>query len=470
MPSSSSTATVPTIARLATATACAGLALGLLSSVASADEREIERRHGSDRISTAVEASQAAGDDAAVALLTHSGVFPDGLVSGALAAHEDAPLLLTPTERLDGRTLDELERLAVDEVVVLGGSRVVSADVVDELEGAGFDVERRWGRDRYATAASIAGEVGASPDGEVLLALGEDGERAAGWPDAVAAASLTSAEDLPPTLLTTADVVPPQTLEALEGLGAQSVRLLGGEAAISSAVAEQLESDGYSVERTQGPSRYHTAARAADKALDRLDGDELRPVLASGESMADAVIGGATAARLGEPLAYAHPSRLIEPTDELLREHADRWSGALLIGGDQAVSDFSLEVLEAALNGRAAPEPPEPEEPDEPEEEAASTGSQAPWDDWAPRHGWDTWERLARCESDIDGTGPDWSINTGNGYYGGLQFHINSWRAVGGSGYPHQASREEQIYRGEKLQAVQGWGAWPACSSKLGLR
>lgn len=75
------------------------------------------------------------------------------------------------------------------------------------------------------------------------------------------------------------------------------------------------------------------------------------------------------------------------------------------------------------------------------------------------------WDRLAQCEA-----GGNWAINTGNGYYGGLQFTLGSWRAVGGTGYPHQASREEQIARGEMLLARQGWGAWPACTAKLGLR
>ena len=75
------------------------------------------------------------------------------------------------------------------------------------------------------------------------------------------------------------------------------------------------------------------------------------------------------------------------------------------------------------------------------------------------------WDKLAQCES-----GGNWSINTGNGYYGGLQFSLSTWRAYGGSGYPHKASREEQIRIAKKLQAAAGWGSWPACSSKLGLR
>jgi hypothetical protein len=76
-----------------------------------------------------------------------------------------------------------------------------------------------------------------------------------------------------------------------------------------------------------------------------------------------------------------------------------------------------------------------------------------------------TWDRLAQCEA-----GGNWAINTGNGYYGGLQFSAQSWHAVGGSGLPHQASRETQIAMGERLRSAQGWGAWPSCSAKLGLR
>jgi hypothetical protein len=75
------------------------------------------------------------------------------------------------------------------------------------------------------------------------------------------------------------------------------------------------------------------------------------------------------------------------------------------------------------------------------------------------------WDRLAACES-----GGNWAINTGNGYYGGLQFSLSSWRGVGGQGYPHQASKAEQIARAEMLRASGGWGHWPACSAKLGLR
>lgn len=78
-----------------------------------------------------------------------------------------------------------------------------------------------------------------------------------------------------------------------------------------------------------------------------------------------------------------------------------------------------------------------------------------------------TWNSLAQCESS-----GDWSINTGNGYYGGLQFSQPTWEAYGGLQYAPRAdlaTREQQIAVAERTQDSQGWGAWPACSAKLGL-
>ena len=75
------------------------------------------------------------------------------------------------------------------------------------------------------------------------------------------------------------------------------------------------------------------------------------------------------------------------------------------------------------------------------------------------------WDSLAQCES-----GGNWAINTGNGYYGGLQFSLSTWQAYGGTGLPSSASRETQIAIATKLRdASGGYGAWPGCSAKLGL-
>lgn len=77
------------------------------------------------------------------------------------------------------------------------------------------------------------------------------------------------------------------------------------------------------------------------------------------------------------------------------------------------------------------------------------------------------WDRLAQCEA-----GGNWGINTGNGFQGGLQFAPSTWTGHGGGEFAstaNQASREEQIVVAERVLESQGWGAWPSCSSQLGL-
>jgi uncharacterized protein YabE (DUF348 family) len=99
---------------------------------------------------------------------------------------------------------------------------------------------------------------------------------------------------------------------------------------------------------------------------------------------------------------------------------------------------------------------PEPEP--EPEPEPATTSANF-------ASGSSVWDALAGCES-----GGNWAINTGNGYYGGLQFNLGTWQAYGGSGLPSENSREAQIAVAERLRAATGgYGSWPHCASVLGL-
>ena len=77
----------------------------------------------------------------------------------------------------------------------------------------------------------------------------------------------------------------------------------------------------------------------------------------------------------------------------------------------------------------------------------------------------DVWARLRQCES-----GGRYDINTGNGYYGAYQFLLSTWNRLGYPGYPHHAAPEVQDEAAQKLQARSGWGQWPACTRRLGLR
>lgn len=112
--------------------------------------------------------------------------------------------------------------------------------------------------------------------------------------------------------------------------------------------------------------------------------------------------------------------------------------------------------------GTRTPPPPPP-----PPSSSGSSSSSRSAPSGVPSAGDPVWNRLAQCESN-----GNWSANTGNGFYGGLQFMVQTWRSVGGSGYPHEASRSEQIHRAQRLlqRSWATWGnQWPACSRMLGL-
>jgi len=109
----------------------------------------------------------------------------------------------------------------------------------------------------------------------------------------------------------------------------------------------------------------------------------------------------------------------------------------------------NLALMEATIRSIATPRPA-----------PAAGGGGGPVDG-------NVWDLLAQCES-----GGNWAINTGNGYYGGLQFSYSTWLAYGGgqfAEYAHLATREQQILIAEQLHARRGFQPWPACRVKLGL-
>ena len=157
----------------------------------------------------------------------------------------------------------------------------------------------------------------------------------------------------------------------------------------------------------------------------------------------------------------------------------------LLASPGRAVSDV---LRGGTLTARTGAEAPRPEQAAEalvaatlPEPASVSmdavlvpipTPTPAPPPPPAPRRvvtydGDTVWDRLAQCEAS-----GNWAANTGNGYYGGLQFDVSTWRGYGGAefaAYPHEATRAEQIMVAERLRAARGYQPWPACRVKLGL-
>lgn len=339
---------VATPIRRAWASALLVVAAAALVASSHANVR-VERVAGTDRITTAIAASQAGWASADTVLLATAGDFPDALAAGAVAASRDAPLLLTHADGLAVEVAEEIARLAPDEAILLGGEGVLRPAVAADVAALGVAVERIAGADRFETAAAAARTVGA-PQGEVAITLGTD------FPDAVSAGALAAAPGQLPVLLTTTDALPAPTISVLEELDVARAHLVGGEAVIGAAVARDLAARGITVERHSGPNRYATSVAVAGEALARHDGP-VPVVLATGQAFPDALAAGGLAASQGGVVLLTPPDGTDAAVTAFLRAHGGSWESVLVLGGRAAVSDAGLERLAAAVRGDAEEEP-----------------------------------------------------------------------------------------------------------------
>ena len=316
---------------------------------------DVRRVAGGDRVGTAVAVSADVFEVADVAVLARADEAADALAAAPLAAVLGGPLLLTGREALPEVTAGELERLGVEEVVVLGGEGAVGSAVVDELGAGGYDVRRVAGEDRYATSAAVADEVVGTAGGDgassVYVASGE------GFADALVVGALAAAERVPVLLVRPGDV-PAATADALPRLGVTAAVVVGGPAVVGAAVEEDLRARGLHVERAAGPERYATAVAVHERAVARVGATESLAVgLVDGGGFADALAAAPAVAAAGGTLLLVDGERLeaSRASAEHLRGLRDRLAEVVVVGGPSAVTASAPAELQALLFGPELP-------------------------------------------------------------------------------------------------------------------
>lgn len=315
---------------------------------------EVRRLGGTGPVGIAVAVSAQCFETADAAIVARADDHADALAAGALAAELDAPVLLTPTGALDTAVAGELLRLAARRVILVGGEAALAPAVAQDLERRGHAVERLSGTTRFETAGAIAQEIAANggPVSHALVALGSRPQGGDAWPDAISAGVLAAAARAP-VLLALPDAAPPATLDALAALlpDRGDVTLVGGTAALSEEVENQLAAEGYTVDRASGPTRYGTSAAVVERAV--AAGGGLQPLLlASGEDPAGPLAAAAAAAHRGGAMLLVAPQDLsASPESEaFLRSQADAIDLALVVGDASGVADAVAEQARAAVS------------------------------------------------------------------------------------------------------------------------
>lgn len=321
--------------RLTAFLAAAAAALSMLvltGAPASGITRHLQRIAGVDRYQTAVDLSVATFPDGAGHAVVASGAaFPDGLAAGPLAARLEGPVLLTTPDGLPPQVADELRRLAVTEITVVGGPAAVQDVVLESItQATGITPTRLSGPDRYATAASASQAFPGG--GPVYLASGVT------FPDALAGGAAAAAAG-GPLLLTPPDGLPDVVAAELTRLAPTEIRILGGPAAVGAGVEERLRTFSPSVLRIAGADRYSTAA-----ALATFGGARPTEVLvATGRTFPDALASAGLAASRGAPIVLTDTRCAPNVTVDTLRNLG--WPDLTVIGGTVSVAPAAAGIV-----------------------------------------------------------------------------------------------------------------------------
>lgn len=257
---------------------------------------------GDDAISAAVALSQATfPDGAGTAIISRDDLFADGFSSGAFQGVFEAPLLFTGSEDLDVRTGQELRRLGMSNVAILGGERALNPLVVSKLEAAGLNVSRVGGPTRVETAIEAAQVTAPSATTAVLVRAYPD----AGQGDDQAYADLLAAgpyaaENGWPLLLTTSGSLHPAVAAYLAEAGFTDVVIVGGEQAVSAAVEQAVQALGISTGRVAGSNRFATAVAIAEARGFATSADADRLIVAESGARDDVWAPGFAASAHGE--------------------------------------------------------------------------------------------------------------------------------------------------------------------------
>ncbi|MBW3602212.1 MAG: cell wall-binding repeat-containing protein [Actinobacteria bacterium] len=316
------------------------------------DERQpagptVERLAGSDRIGTSVLTSREAFPGSAEAVvLARSDDFADALAGAPLAAHVQAPLLMTRRDGLDPAVADEISRLQATRAYLLGGEQALSSQVEADLAALGVtDVIRIGGGDRFDTAVQIARAIGS---GNVFLV------NATSFADALSAAAV-GALLTRPLLLTPASALPPSVEAFLREGQVVDVLVIGGERVVSAGVEASLATINPAirdVERTAGANRLETSRLVADLGV-QAGQDPTDVWLATAGNWPDA-LGAAAASAVDEGvLLLVDPGELTDdmPAAGWLDEHGAVLENLRIVGGPAAIGQAVEDAVLARTGG-----------------------------------------------------------------------------------------------------------------------
>ena len=326
-----------------------GLQNTVLADTANSADSKVERISGTDRYETCVNISKKAYKSSEVAILASGQKIQDALASGGVAAKLKAPLLLTQKDRLPSVVLDELKRLNVKKVILVGGQESISKSLENQLDNM-FKVERVSGKDRYETSIKLAEELNKYNKQENIIVNGNT-------VDALTAGAV--AAKLNRSIILTNGVNLPEGANRVVNPTSPNNIIIGG---ISSINIEGLKG-----ERIGGSDRYETSTKIAEKYY---AGKTNKALLANGVNSIDALSAINLVVSENAPVLLTAYDSLDNDVSKFLENNTNK---VYVLGGYQSISDDVYKNIEKKLKENKVKDTKKPEK-GKPEKGKPETG------------------------------------------------------------------------------------------------
>lgn len=301
----------------------------------------VQRLSGASRYDTAVNISQEIekeGMDINTVILTNGSSFPDGLPATVLAYKETAPILTTHTEALPAVTKDEIVRLGVENVIILGGNGAVSTNVEEELLDMKINVTRLYGLDRYEVSTKVAEKVIDETTNSIVIANGSS------YPDALSIATFAS-QNQQPILYTRTDSLPSSVKDFLTANpNITDITIVGGRGAVSEEVERELEQN-FSTLRIDGLTRYETNVN-----INKFFNTQQRSILLTSNEI-DGIPSTLLSSLKNSSLLLTSPTSLPAPTQDFtnMAIYDEILDNVYIVGGTGAVSKEIEDKLKSEI-------------------------------------------------------------------------------------------------------------------------
>lgn len=304
-------------------------------------EASKERVYGKDRIATSIEISKSGWKDGSkYAIIVQGYDFADALSAAPLAKKYNAPIILSNNLKLDSFTLEELKRLESEKVFILGGPKIISTQVEDQLKKINVkNIERIYGTTRYETSLKVAEKLG-----QVDTVFVTNGMK---YADALSVSSIAAQEGIP-ILYSEKENMIPDVKQYITKNKISNVYFIGGNGVISDKALNEVTKS----ERLHGKDRYETNKVVLEKFIKELNFDNLYFV--RGDDYADALSIAPLAATQSSPVILTNKN-ISKGTEEILKSEITSRTKLILVGGEEIVPSkvvdnlhMSFEIVEIA--------------------------------------------------------------------------------------------------------------------------